>query len=181
MKSCWHRNNTLTNAVKDLSWFYFVVVVVALTAFTRVHEFFVVATLDDKHQCLDHSWQKKSWTRTQKRRSTAMLCLYIQAGMMRMIKQLCIAGWSEQGGVEEGEASTVHDPQVLQGEILFFNKISECITYDIWYHDLQVHIFHLIQSLCSTYTPLFEWIRMISQGVRILKYSTVKLYERRRI
>ena len=44
-----------------------------------------------------------------------MICLYIQAGMMRMIKQLCIAGWSEQGGVEEGEASTVHDPQVLQG------------------------------------------------------------------
>ena len=33
---------------------------------------------------------------------------------------------------------------------LHFNNISECITYDIWYHDLQVHIFPHIQSLCST-------------------------------
>ena len=135
MKSCWNRNNTLTNAVKDLSWFYFVVVLVALTAFTRVHEFFVVATLDDKHQCLDHSWHKKSWTRTQKRRSKTTICLYVQAGLKRMIKQLCIAGWSEQGGVEEGEASTVHDPQVLQGEQIIFQQYIKKynIRYMTWW------------------------------------------------
>ena len=58
------------------------------------------------------------------------LSLYVPPLLTRMIKQLCIAGWFEQGGVEEGEASTVHDPQVLQGEILYSNNISEYETYD---------------------------------------------------
>ena len=104
-----------------------------------------------------------------------MLCLYIQAGMMRMIKQLCIAGWSEQGGVEEGEASTVHDPQVLQGEQIIFQQYIKKynIRYMIWWSA----VFPLIQSLCSTCSPIFEWIRIISQGVRILKYSTAKWYQ----
>ena len=44
-----------------------------------------------------------------------MICLYVPAGLMRMIKQLCIAGWSEQGGVEEGEAGQVSYPEMLQG------------------------------------------------------------------
>ena len=48
--------------------------------------------------------------------------LFTYSTLMRMIKQLCIAGWSEQGGVEEGEAGTVHDPQVLQGEQIIFQQ-----------------------------------------------------------
>ena len=50
------------------------------------------------------------------------LSLYVPPLLTRMIKQLCIAGWSEQGGVEEGEASTVHDPQVLQGGQITFQQ-----------------------------------------------------------
>ena len=64
-----------------------------------------------------------------------MISLYVPAGLMRMIKQLCIAGWSEQGGVEEGEASPVHDPQVLQGEQIIFQQYIKKynIRYMIWW------------------------------------------------
>ena len=200
MKSCWNRNNTQTNTVKDLSWFYFVVVVVALTASTQIYCWPMVL-----RRC-HFRWQKSMFRSflTQRRldqdpKKTVQSNDLSQYSRLEYIKSLCIAGWSEQGGVEEGEASPVHDPQVLQGEILYFNNISECITYDkydirmfckmnrsyfnnisecikfnIWYDDLQVHIFPLFQSLHSTYSPLFE---LISQACpRIPKYSTAKLY-----
>ena len=42
-------------------------------------------------------------------------CLIITF-FLQIISNMKLSGGLEQGGVEEGEAGEVHDPQVLQGE-----------------------------------------------------------------